>query len=310
MISFLHIYPPSAFLQVYDLGVQVIQDNKYFQSLDGPQDIQQLLEQGQIVIVAGFQGITDERDITTLGRGGSDTTAVALAGALNAAECQIFTDVDGVYTCDPRLVPAARRLDLIHFDYMALMARHGAKVLQLQSVEYACEHSVPLRVLSSFEDGEGTLVNFDASTEATVVGIAIQGQHSLLNVSLPKVELQEQLSLFGLNVWSVTAGVNSTQIVAANGDLARLRLVLDNKMRHIEAVSILSIIGQNILDRAGSFHTILTDVGITVHQCQQATHCISFLINEKDHQLAADIVHKRFVVDPESLDNRQLLAVS
>ena len=108
----------------------------------------------------------------------------------------------------------------------------------------------------------------------------------------------------------MTAGVDSTQIVAANDDLARLRLVLDNKMRHIEAVSILSIIGENVLDSAGSFHTILTDAGITVHQYQRATHCLSFLINEKDHPLAADIVHKRFVVEPESLDNRLLLAVS
>ncbi|MCW8330615.1 aspartate kinase [Photobacterium sp. SDRW27] len=275
-----------------------------------PSYIQQLLEQDQIVIVAGFQGITDNRDITTLGRGGSDTTAVALAGALNADECQIFTDVDGVYTCDPRLVPEARRLDVVHFDDMTSMARNGAKVLQLQSVEYARQHGVPLRVLSSFEEGEGTLVSFDSSAVAGVVGIALKKQQTLLDVDMPVSELQEQLNLFGMQCWCNAADADLTQIVTANEDLARLNLVLDNKMRQVAAVSTLTVVGDNVQVKADHVCAALAEVGILVRQNKRSTHCLSLLINEEDHQLAVDVVHKRFVVEPESLDNRPLLAVS
>ena len=116
------------------------------------------LDEREIVIVAGFQGITDTGEITTLGRGGSDTTAVALAAALSADECQIYTDVDGVYTTDPRIVPEARRLDRITYEEMLEMASLGAKVLQIRSVEFASKYQVALRVLSSFEDGPGTLI--------------------------------------------------------------------------------------------------------------------------------------------------------
>jgi len=116
------------------------------------------LSDGKVVIVAGFQGVTDEGDITTLGRGGSDTTAVALAAALKADECQIYTDVDGVYTTDPRVVPEARRLDYVTFDEMLELASLGAKVLQIRSVEFASKYKVPLRVLSSLKEGGGTLL--------------------------------------------------------------------------------------------------------------------------------------------------------
>jgi len=116
------------------------------------------LSDGKVVIVAGFQGVTDEGDITTLGRGGSDTTAVALAAALKADECQIYTDVDGVYTTDPRVVPEARRLDYVTFDEKLELASLGAKVLQIRSVEFASKYKVPLRVLSSLKEGGGTLL--------------------------------------------------------------------------------------------------------------------------------------------------------
>lgn len=275
-----------------------------------PSYIQQLLEQDQIVIVAGFQGINDERDITTLGRGGSDTTAVALAGALRADECQIFTDVDGVYTCDPRLVPQARRLDVVHFDDMTSMARNGAKVLQLQSVEYARQHRVPLRVLSSFEEGKGTLVSFDSSAAANVVGVALKNQQILLDVDMPLPELQEQLNLFGMQCWCKAVAADSTQIVTANEDLARLKLVLGNKMHQVATVSTLSVIGEDVSDLTDNICAVLAEAGIRVRQNKRSAHCLSLLINEDDHQLAVDIVHKRFVVEPESLDNRPLLAVS
>ena len=120
------------------------------------------LNDGYVVVVAGFQGVDEQGNITTLGRGGSDTTGVALAAALNADECQIYTDVDGVYTTDPRLVPEARRLKSITFEEMLELASQGSKVLQIRSVEFAGKYKVKLRVLSSFEeDGEGTLITFE-----------------------------------------------------------------------------------------------------------------------------------------------------
>ncbi|MCG8070697.1 MAG: aspartate kinase, partial [Candidatus Thiodiazotropha taylori] len=119
------------------------------------------LDKGRVVVVAGFQGVDEHGSITTLGRGGSDTTAVAMAAALKADECQIYTDVDGVYTTDPRVVPNARRLERITFEEMLEMASLGSKVLQIRAVEFAGKYNVPLRVLSSFEAGEGTLITFE-----------------------------------------------------------------------------------------------------------------------------------------------------
>lgn len=141
--------------------VRILTDDTHMkariQEIDG-EKIRQDLDQGTVVVVAGFQGVDENGNITTLGRGGSDTTAVALAAALKADECQIYTDVDGVYTTDPRVVENARRLDKITFEEMLEMASLGAKVLQIRSVEFAGKYNVPLRVLSSFEDGPGTLI--------------------------------------------------------------------------------------------------------------------------------------------------------
>jgi len=122
------------------------------------------LDAGRVVVVAGFQGVDENGNITTLGRGGSDTTAVALAATLKADECQIYTDVDGVYTTDPRVVDSARRLKRITFEEMMEMASLGSKVLQIRAVEFAGKYNVPLRVLSSFEEGEGTLITFEEET--------------------------------------------------------------------------------------------------------------------------------------------------
>jgi len=143
------------------------------------------LEAGRVVVVAGFQGVDEHGAITTLGRGGSDTTAVALAAALHADECRIYTDVDGVYTTDPRLVPSARRLKRITFEEMLEMASLGSKVLQIRAVEFAGKYNVPLRVLSSFEEGPGTLITTeeDAQVEqALVAGIAFNQNESQLTV--------------------------------------------------------------------------------------------------------------------------------
>ncbi len=143
------------------------------------------LERGRVPVIAGFQGADADGNITTLGRGGSDTTAVAVAAALNADECQIFTDVDGVYTTDPRLVPDARRLDRVSFEEMLEMAGQGSKVLQIRSVEFAHKYNVPLRVLSTFLDGPGTLIAQGANPveAAQIVGIASSREEAEIRVN-------------------------------------------------------------------------------------------------------------------------------
>lgn len=150
--------------------VPIVTDDSYskarIEKIDGKKMLEQLAL-GKVVVVAGFQGVTIDGDITTLGRGGSDTTAVALAAALNADECQIYTDVDGVYTTDPRVVPEAKRLDKITYDEMLELASLGAKVLQIRSVEFASKYKVPLRVLSSLKDGGGTLITSEENFKDT-----------------------------------------------------------------------------------------------------------------------------------------------
>jgi aspartate kinase len=146
--------------------------------------VSEALSAGVVVVVAGFQGVDEQGNITTLGRGGSDTTAVALAAALEADECQIYTDVDGVYTTDPRVEPNARRLNRITFEEMMEMASLGSKVLQIRAVEFAGKYNVPLRVLSSFEDGEGTLISFeeDDMEQVKISGIAFNRDEAKLTV--------------------------------------------------------------------------------------------------------------------------------
>jgi aspartate kinase len=171
--------------------VKILTDNAHnkarIMSIDA-KNIYQDLKQGQIIVVAGFQGVDDNGNITTLGRGGSDTTGVALAAALKADECQIFTDVDGVYTTDPRVVPEARRLEKITFEEMLEMASLGSKVLQIRAVEFAGKYDVPLRVLSSFEEGEGTLITSeniedDTVEQAVISGIAFNRDEAQLTIN-------------------------------------------------------------------------------------------------------------------------------
>src|SRR5205085_4978325 len=157
--------------------VRILTDDAYTRariiSID-EERIRKDLKDGYVVVVAGFQGV-DENGITaTLGRGGSDTTGVALAAALKADECQIYTDVDGVYTTDPRVEPKARRLDKVTFEEMLELASLGSKVLQIRSVEFAGKYKVPLRVLSTFVDGPGTLITLEEATveDALISGIA------------------------------------------------------------------------------------------------------------------------------------------
>jgi len=143
------------------------------------------LKEGFVIVVAGFQGVDEQGNITTLGRGGSDTTAVAIAAALKADECQIYTDVDGVYTTDPRVVDGARRLSKITFEEMLEMASMGSKVLQIRAVEFAGKYNVPLRVLHSFEEGPGTLITLEEDTQMetpTIAGIAFNRDEAKLTI--------------------------------------------------------------------------------------------------------------------------------
>jgi aspartate kinase len=167
--------------------VQILTDSAFnkarIRAIDAER-VRRDLTAGRVVVVAGFQGVDGEGCITTLGRGGSDTTAVALAAALKADECQIFTDVDGVYTTDPRVVPGARRLRRITFEEMLEMASLGSKVLQIRAVEFAGKYNVPLRVLSAFEGGEGTLITYeDPDMEAPLIsGIAFSRDEAKLTI--------------------------------------------------------------------------------------------------------------------------------
>ncbi|MGK0399608.1 MAG: aspartate kinase [Gammaproteobacteria bacterium] len=171
--------------------VRIVTDSAHnkarIKSIDN-ENIRRDLDEGKIVVVAGFQGVDEQSNITTLGRGGSDTTGVALAAALGADECQIFTDVDGVYTTDPRVVPNATRLKTITFEEMLEMASLGSKVLQIRAVEFAQKYNVPLRVLSSFEPGEGTLITSeyeagDIMEQALISGIAFNRDEAQLTVN-------------------------------------------------------------------------------------------------------------------------------
>ena len=168
--------------------VRILTDNSHgkarIREIDGHR-IEADLNAGCVVVVAGFQGSDEDGNITTLGRGGSDTTAVALAAALKADECQIYTDVDGVYTTDPRVVPQARRLEKITFEEMLEMASQGSKILQIRSVEFAGKYNVPLRVMSSFEEGPGTLITLeddDQMEKPVVSGIAFNRDEAKLTI--------------------------------------------------------------------------------------------------------------------------------
>ena len=210
--------------------VQILTDSAHnkarIQAIDAAR-VRQDLAEGRVVVVAGFQGVDESGSITTLGRGGSDTTAVALAAALKADECQIFTDVDGVYTTDPRVEPAARRLARITFEEMLEMASLGSKVLQIRAVEFAGKYNVPLCVLSSFEEGEGTLITLEEEgvEEAKISGIAFNRDEAKLTIrgvpDHPGVAYQILGPIGEANIEVVAEGLHAPRglAVAADGSL-------------------------------------------------------------------------------------------
>jgi len=287
------------------------------------------LAQGIIPVVAGFQGVDAQGNITTLGRGGSDTSGVALAAALQADECQIYTDVDGVYTTDPRIVPEARRLDTITFEEMLEMASLGSKVLQIRSVEFAGKYKVRLRVLSSLtpwdlpleqESRSGTLITFEEDEnmeQAVVSGIAFaRDEAKIIVVGVPdrpgiayqilsavgEANIEVDMILQNQSV----AGFTDFTFTVGRGDYARALDILKSSVQaHIGAKEILgdpkvckvSIVGMGMRSHAGvaskMFRT-LSEEGINIQMISTSEIKVSVVIEEKYMELAVRSLHKAF----------------
>ncbi|PTO63432.1 aspartate kinase [Vibrio splendidus] len=262
--------------------------------------IKALLDDDQIVIVAGFQGVNAKGDITTLGRGGSDTTAVALAGALQAKECQIYTDVDGVYSCDPRVVKQSKKLDTLDFPSMEEMARRGAKVLHLPCVQHAWRHNVPLRVLSSFEEGEGTLIAGNDCLN-DIAGIAIQRDMvriECLNQDLPS--LMSHCQLLGIEVCSVIEETERAALIIKQDISVKLKLVFAEKIRNSEQVSLLTVVGSRTQDIVVSSHGLLSEGEIDVQHHLLQQQSLTLVISPTQVDMAANILHNAYIVARET----------
>src|SRR5688500_11532165 len=279
---------------------------------------------GFVVIVAGFQGIDDDGNITTLGRGGSDTTGVALAAALKADECQIYTDVDGVYTTDPRIVPEARKLRTITFEEMLEMASLGSKVLQIRAVEFAGKYKVKLRVLSSFEEGgDGTLITFEEEENmerAIISGIAFNRDEAKITVLGvpdrpgiayqilgPVADANIDVDMIIQNVGH--DGLTDFSFTINRNEFARTMDILKNQVqRHIGARGVIggdriakvSVVGVGMRSHVGiaskMFRT-LAEEGINIQMISTSEIKISVVVDEKYMELAVRVLHKDFELD-------------
>ena len=280
------------------------------------------LAQRKVVIVAGFQGADADGNITTLGRGGSDTTGVALAAALKADECQIYTDVDGVYTTDPRVVPQARRLDRITFEEMLEMASLGSKVLQIRSVEFAGKYNVPLRVLSSFGEGEGTLITVDSEDtmeQPVISGIAFNRDEAKITVrgvpDIPGIAFRilGPVGDANIEVDMIVQNVGADKttdftFTVARGDLKKALSVLEAVARDINArevtsddkIAKVSLVGVGMRSHAGvasrMFGTLAKE-NINIQMISTSEIKISVVVEEKYLELAVRALHTSFGLD-------------
>ncbi|WP_375751359.1 aspartate kinase [Vibrio sp. HN007] len=271
--------------------------------------INELISDDQIVIVAGFQGINENGDITTLGRGGSDTTAVALAGALKADECQIFTDVDGIYSCDPRVVTDSKKLDIVDFPNMEEMARKGAKVLHLPCVIEAKEKNVPLRVRSSFSEGIGTLVKGDECVHG-ICGIALQKDLVFIHVEQVEFEtLIKQCQLLGITVWTVIEEANRQGVVVKQDAFDKLALVFGSKIRNSEEVSSLTCVGSKAEGIVQHSTDILSENAIEIFASTSGQQFSMLLLKLEVIERAANIIHETFIVAKDLVEKQEKLAV-
>jgi len=279
------------------------------------------LEKGRVVVVAGFQGMDADGNITTLGRGGSDTSAVALAAALKADECQIYTDVDGVYTTDPRVVPEARRLERITFEEMMEMASLGSKVLQIRSVEFAGKYNVPLRVLSSFEEGEGTLISYEEEEmeDALISGIAFNRDEAKLTIvgvpDQPGVA-SKILSPIGkanieidMIIQNVGAdGTTDFTFTVHRNDYDQALAILEQIKQELGAREVsgdnkivkISLVGVGMRSHAGiaaSMFEALAKEAINIRMISTSEIKISVVVDEKYLELAVRALHTTFGLD-------------
>ena len=283
------------------------------------------LEQGNVVVVAGFQGTDEHGNITTLGRGGSDTTAVALAAALEADECQIYTDVKGVYTTDPRVVDDARLLSSITFEEMLELASLGAKVLQIRAVEFAGKYKVPLRVLSSFEEGPGALISLEGDEkmeDPTIAGIAFERDEAKLTIAgvpdVPGVAYQVigPVSAAGIEVDVIVQnaaedGTNDITFTVKRGECDRAKKILDDLKASLKAREVLvdrkvgkvSVVGVGMRSHAGiasKTFKALADESINIQIITTSEIKISVVIEEKYLELAVRALHSAFELgDPD-----------
>lgn len=301
--------------------LKIITDDAYnkarIESIDAL-SINKHIQDGSIVVVAGFQGINNEGHITTLGRGGSDTTAVALATAIKADECQIFTDVDGVYTTDPRVEPNARRLEQITFEEMLEMASLGSKVLQIRAVEFAGKYKVPLRVLSSFDDGPGTLITTEEKQmeQAKIAGIAFNRDEAQLTIKGvpdqpgiaakvlgPISRANIEIDMIVQNIaWDNTANLTFT---VHRNDYSRALDILESTSKALGAENFggdtnivkLSIVGVGMRSHAGiaseMFETLANE-GINIRMISTSEIKISVVVDEKYLELGVRSLHEAF----------------
>ena len=305
--------------------VRILTDNAHgkarIKEIDGYR-IKEDLNAGRVVVVAGFQGADAQGNITTLGRGGSDTTAVALAAALEADECQIYTDVDGVYTTDPRIVASARRLDKITFEEMLEMASQGSKILQIRSVEFAGKYNVPLRVMSSFEEGPGTLISLeedDQMEKAVVSGIAFNRDEAKLTIrGIPdqpgvayKVlgaisEANIEIDVIVQNVAkdnsaSITFTVHRNDLPAANKLLTEIADDLGaQEVESDDCIAKISIVGVGMRSHAGvaaKMFEVLANEGINIQLITTSEIKITVVVEERYLELAVRSLHSGFDLD-------------
>jgi aspartate kinase len=296
------------------------------------------LTAGKVVVVAGFQGVDDHGNITTLGRGGSDTTAVALAAALNADECQIYTDVDGVYTTDPRVEPQARRLSCITFEEMLELASLGSKVLQIRAVEFAGKYNVPLRVLSTFEEGEGTMITTDEDREMEkplISGIAFNRDEAQLTITGvpdkpgvayhilgPVADANIEVDMIVQNIAADGKTTDFTFTVHRN-DYEKAHEILSTVSQQLGAREIsgdkkiakISLVGVGMRSHAGiaskMFRT-LAEEAINIHMISTSEIKISVVVDQKYLELGVRALHEAFELDhsPQKFQQTESIEVN
>jgi aspartate kinase len=314
--------------------VRILTDDSHTKARIKEIDDQRLhadLDAGYVLVVAGFQGVDEQGNITTLGRGGSDTTAVALAAALKADECQIYTDVDGVYTTDPRMVDGARRLETITFEEMLEMASMGSKVLQIRAVEFAGKYNVPLRVLHSFQEGPGTLIRLEEESDMetpTIAGIAFTRDEAKLTVlgvpDTPGVayHILGPIGDANIEVDVIVQNVaedNSTDFTFTvhRNDMERAEKILQGVAEELKArevrcddkIAKISLVGVGMRSHAGvasQMFKALAEVAINIQMITTSEIKISVVIDEKFLELAVRSLHSAFELAGEPSDDSSI----